>query len=56
MSADTGGSGAGIGLCSDIGTDKATGTGGSDGASPWSEARVGGFGVPSVFAAPKKEC
>ena len=42
-----------IGLGSDIGTDEITGTESLDG---WFETRTGGFGVPSVFAVPKKEC
>jgi hypothetical protein len=43
----------GVGLGSNIGTDGITGAGSLDG---WFETRVGGFGVPSVFAASKKEC
>lgn len=48
-------SGTGVGLGSDMGTDKTKGAEGSD-AFPWFEIRVDGFGVPSVSAAPKKEC
>ena len=46
-------SGPGTSLGSDTGTDGIAGAGSLDG---WFETRVGGFGVPSVFAAPKKEC
>lgn len=56
MGADAGEiSGAGVGLGSDMGTDKTTGAGGLD-VFPRSETRVDGFGVPSASAAPKKEC
>jgi hypothetical protein len=47
--------GAGVGLGSHIGTDGTIGAGGSDGVFPWFDMRVGGFGVPSVFAVPKNE-
>lgn len=54
MSADAGRmSGPEVGLGSDIGTDEITGAGSLDG---WFETKVGGFGVPSVFGAPKKVC
>lgn len=44
---------SGVGLGSDMGTDGITGAGSLD---SWLETRIGDFGVPSVFAAPKKEC
>lgn len=42
----------GVGLGSDIGIDKTTGAGSSDGVFP--ETKVEGFGILSVFAAPKR--
>jgi hypothetical protein len=42
----------GVGLGFDTGTDKTTGAGSSDGVFP--ETKVGGFGILSVFAAPKR--
>lgn len=52
MGADAGGiGGPGVELGSDIGKDGIIGVGSLDG---WFETRVGGFGVPSIIAAPEK--